>query len=120
MSHTSCRYVTCRQLRRVPMNATEFHKARKFQTTPFGRIAYVEKAQGTAALFLHGYPTNGFQWRFVLDDFKRDGRRCIAPDLMGLGYSEIPPDQDVSFISQAKMLESFLDGLGIDAVDVVG
>ena len=101
------------------MNATDFHRSRKFAETSSGRIAYVEQGTGPAALFLHGYPMNGFQWRAILDDLAAD-RRCVAPDLMGLGYSEIPAEQDLSFISQARMLDSFLDKLGIDAVDLVG
>jgi len=101
------------------MNATDFHRSRKFAETPSGRIAYVEQGAGPAALFLHGYPMNGFQWRAMLDDLAAE-RRCVAPDLMGLGYSEIPAGQDLSFIAQARMLNSFLDRLGIDAVDLVG
>jgi pimeloyl-ACP methyl ester carboxylesterase len=101
------------------MNATEFHNTRKFQPTPNGRIAYVERGAGPAALLLHGYPMNGFQWRGVIDDLGA-ARRCIAPDLMGLGYSEIAAGEDVSFVAQARMLASFLDQLGIEAVDLVG
>ena len=101
------------------MNATEFHRSRKFAQTPSGRIAYVEQGRGPAALFLHGYPMNGFQWLAMLDDLAAD-RRCIAPDLMGLGYGEIPAAQDLSFTAQARMLDSFLDKLGIDAVDLIG
>jgi pimeloyl-ACP methyl ester carboxylesterase len=62
---------------------------------------------------------NGFQWRAMLDDLAAD-RRCVAPDLMGLGYSEILAEQDLSFVAQARMLNSFLDQIGIDAVDLVG
>jgi len=45
------------------MKAAEFHQARKFADTTFGRIAYVEKGSGPAALFIHGFPVNGFAWR---------------------------------------------------------
>ncbi len=74
------------------MNAAEFHQARKFADTTFGRIAYVEKGSRPAALFIHGFPLNGFAWRGVLDDLAAT-RRCIALDLMGLGYTEIKPAQ---------------------------
>jgi pimeloyl-ACP methyl ester carboxylesterase len=101
------------------MNATEFHSARRFITTPFGRIALVEQGTGPIALFIHGLPLCGFQWRDVLDDLS-PLRRCIAPDLMGLGYSEIEPGQDISFESQARMLAAFLDAQDIERVDLVG
>ena len=45
------------------MKAAEFHQARKFADTTFGRIAYVEKGSGPVALFVHGFPLNGFAWR---------------------------------------------------------
>jgi pimeloyl-ACP methyl ester carboxylesterase len=101
------------------MNAQEFHKSRKFAATPFGRIAYVERGAGPVAMFLHGYPLNGFQWRNVIDDLSPI-RRCIAPDLMGLGYSEVSIGQDLSFAAQAKMLAALLDTIGVDTVDLIG
>jgi hypothetical protein len=64
--------------------AAAWHAARRFAETPFGRIAYVEKGSGDAALFIHGYPLNGFQWRGAVERLSTL-RRCIAPDLLGLG-----------------------------------
>lgn len=101
------------------MNAAEFHQARRFADTTFGRIAYVEKGDGPAALFIHGFPVNGFAWRDTLDDLAL-ARRCIALDLMGLGYTEIKPDQDLGFDQQAAMIAAFLDRLGLSQVDLVG
>src|ERR1700688_3614289 len=101
------------------MNAQEFHRTRKFASTPFGRIAYVERGAGPVAMFLHGYPLNGFQWRNVIDDLSPI-HRCIAPDLMGLGYSEVSTSQDLSFAAQARMLAAFLDQIGVDKVDLIG
>lgn len=100
------------------MTPTEFHSLRRFASTPSGRIAYVEQGSGPVALFVHGVPLNGFHWRHVLAAL-REKRRCIALDLMGLGYSEIAPTQDVSFTAQAAMLAQFLDARGIDTVDLV-
>jgi pimeloyl-ACP methyl ester carboxylesterase len=40
--------------------------------------------------------------------------------MMGLGYSEIPAGQDISFESQAKMLSAFLDARSIKQVDLIG
>ena len=57
---------------------------------------------------------NGFAWRDVLDDLAPT-RRCIALDLMGLGYTEIKPDQDLGFDQQAAMIAAFMDRLGIVA-----
>jgi len=101
------------------MKAAEFHQARKFADTTFGRIAYVEKGLGPVALFVHGFPLNGFAWRGTLDDLAAT-HRCIALDLMGLGHTEIAPAQDLGFGEQAKMIAGFLDRLGISQLDLVG
>ena len=102
------------------MNAAQFHSSRKFANTKFGRIAYVERGEGPrSALLVHGLPLNGFQWREELEDLAST-RRCIAPDLMGLGYGEIESGTDLSFGGQARMLSAFLDALGIDSVDLCG
>jgi len=101
------------------MDARTFNSRRRFADVPSGRIAYVEQGQGPVAVFLHGVPLNGFHWRHVMAGIG-DMRRCIALDLMGLGYTEIAAGQDVSMVAQARMLLQFLDRLGIDRVDLVG
>lgn len=100
------------------MSAAEFHAARRFATVGPHRIAYVERGSGRVALFLHGVPLNGFHWRHVMAAVG-DLRRCIALDLMGLGHSEVAPGADVSFTAQARMVQGFLDALGIERVDLV-
>jgi pimeloyl-ACP methyl ester carboxylesterase len=101
------------------MDIAEFHASRRFAEVKSGRIAYFERGQGPAALFVHGVPVNGYHWRNVIARVQ-DRRRCIAVDLMGLGYTEIAPEQDVAFTAQARMLAEVLDLLGIDKVDLVG
>jgi haloalkane dehalogenase len=100
------------------MSARDFHTSRRFAPTPFGRIAYVERGAGRAALFLHGLPLNGFQWRGALERLSPH-RRCIAPDFMGLGYSEVPEGQGLAPEAQASMLAALLDTLAISSVDLV-
>jgi haloalkane dehalogenase len=102
-----------------PITAATFHASRRFARTAFGNIAYVERGTGPAALFVHGLPLNGFQWRGALERLS-PYRRCIAPDSMGLGYSEIPDGQSVAPEAQAEMLAAFLDALGVSSVDLVG
>ena len=77
-----------------------------------------ERGSGPVALFIHGFPLSGFQWRGALERLA-DIRRCIAPDLMGLGYSEVADGQDLSPGAQADMLVAFLDRLSIPAVDLI-
>ncbi len=68
----------------VQLTAADFHAARRFAETSFGRIAYVERGEGPAALFFHGFSLNGYQWRGALGLLPTQ-RRCIALDFMGMG-----------------------------------
>ena len=101
------------------MDAAAYHRRRRFASTPFGEIAYVERGSGPVALFLHGYPLNGYQWRDIIERLS-DVRRCIAVDLMGAGYTRTALEQDVSYAAQARMIAASLDALKIDQVDLVG
>ena len=76
------------------MDIETFHRSRRFAEVKSGRIAYFEQGQGPVALFIHGVPLNGYHWRHVIERVQHQ-RRCIAIDLMGLGYTEIAPAQDV-------------------------
>ena len=101
-----------------PVTAADYRKMRRFAETKFGRIAYVDRGEGPAALFLHGFPLNGFQWRDVIDRVA-DRRRCIAPDFLGLGYTEVATGQSVAPSAQADMLAALLDKLSVKEVDVI-
>lgn len=103
---------------RAPLDAAAFHALRRFASTRFGDIAYVERGSGDVALFLHGFPLNGFHWRGALERLASD-RRCIALDFMGLGYSKVSAAQDLSPGAQADMVAAFLDALAIRQVDLV-
>ena len=101
-----------------PIDAKSFHASRNFADLSVSRVAYVERGRGPVALFIHGYPLNGFQWRGALDRLQTH-RRCIAPDVMGMGYTQTPAGQTISPETQADMLAMLLHSLGIDAVDLV-
>ncbi|TLZ02306.1 MAG: alpha/beta hydrolase, partial [Gammaproteobacteria bacterium] len=93
--------------------------ARHGVETASGCISYTEQGAGPVALFVHGVLLNGHLWRHQLSQLS-DTRRCIAVDLLAHGETEIAPGQDVSVTANALMLESFLDALSIDQVDLVG
>lgn len=100
------------------LDAAAFHAARRYAKTRFGHIAYVERGAGPAALFLHGFPLNGFQWRDALVRLS-PYRRCIAPDFLGMGYTRVADGQSCAPEAQADMLVALLDLLSAPSVDVV-
>ena len=101
------------------INYEAFSAERQFVETEFGRVAMVERGAGPVAVFLHGFPLNGFHWRYQLSDLS-DIRRCVVLDLMGLGHTEIRPGQDLSFDAQAEMVLATLDAMGVEEFDLVG
>src|SRR5690349_6741190 len=118
LASTSLGFAAVRSTDVRDITADQWHASRQFATTPFGRIAYVERGAGPVALFLHGFPLNGFQWRGALPRLAAH-RRCIAPDFLALGYTQVADGQAVTPAAQVSMLVSLLDTLGIDTVDLV-
>jgi haloalkane dehalogenase len=94
------------------------NKERRFLVTSYGRIAYIDRGSGDAVLFLHGFPLSSFQWRGAIDRLSSI-RRCIAPDLMGLGYTEVAEKQSLAPAAQVDMIAALLDGLAIQKVDLI-
>jgi haloalkane dehalogenase len=107
-----------RSTRRCVLDAAAFHGERRYLRLRFGNIAYLERGTGPAALFLHGFPLNGFQWRGAIERLSRH-RRCIAPDFLGLGYTQVADGQSCAPEAQVVMLSALLDDLGIAEVDVI-
>jgi haloalkane dehalogenase len=100
------------------MTAAEFHAVRRFVRTEQGRIAYFERGCGPAAVFLHGFPLNSFQWRGVIPRLAKY-RRCVAPDFLALGYTEVAEGQSVTPAAQMDMLAALLEKLSIGAFDLI-
>jgi pimeloyl-ACP methyl ester carboxylesterase len=82
------------------------------------RVAYLDEGDGPPLLLLHGCPFSSYIWRHVIP-LLRPHFRCIAPDLLGLGDTETPPDADWSLPAQATTVVGLLDALGIDAAHIV-
>ena len=105
------------------IDAAWYARSRRFASLPMGRVAYVDYGHGPAALFLHGYPLNGYQWRGALERL-HSHRRCIAPDVLGLGYTEAHLSSSSGGLAitpeaQVATLAALLDSLGVKRADVV-
>src|SRR5262245_65876208 len=99
------------------LDAAAYAASRRFAGTRAGRIAYVERGSGDAVVFLHGFPLNGFQWRGAIDRLA-PARRCIAPDFLAMGYTEVVEGASVGPDAQAAMIVQLLDALSLAAVDL--
>jgi haloalkane dehalogenase len=96
------------------MNAT-FPYEKKHREVLGRSMAYVDEGRGDPIVFLHGNPTSSYLWRNVLPHVLTLGR-CIAPDLIGMGDSEKPPDSgpgSYTFAQHRSFLDALLDRLGV-------
>ena len=72
-------------------------------------------------LLLHGYPTGSYDWHAVWP-LLRPGRRLIAPDFPGLGFSGKPADDPAgryTLARHAQTLDALLLARGVTDVHIV-
>ena len=73
-------------------------------------ISYVETGSGEPVVFLHGNPTWSYQWRNIIP-YLSANRRCLAPDFVGMGWSDKSPDKAYRFIDQARYMDAWFEAL---------
>lgn len=100
------------------LTTADYRAMRRVAPMRQGRIAYIDRGTGDAALFLHGFPLNNYQWRGAIARLSAH-RRCIAPDFLAMGYTEVADGQSVAPPAQVEMVLALLDLLGISTVDII-
>ena len=78
-------------------------------------MAYVDVGTGRPVIFLHGNPTSSYIWRNVIPHIQPIVR-CIAPDLIGMGESDLCPRNCYRLFEQVAYIDSFIDALDLDEV----
>jgi pimeloyl-ACP methyl ester carboxylesterase len=81
-------------------------------------MAYIERGVGHPIVFLHGNPTSSFLWRGVLPHIEASGRRLIAPDLIGMGDSDIGGKTSKMVFAAIPLLLSSLYALIIECESI--
>ncbi len=89
------------------------------------RLSYLDSAPGdsgrSVVLFLHGFPDTSSMWITQIKALHAAGYRCIAPDTVGCGDSQIAPrlsDYNAQTICRDHL--ALLDHLNIEKSNVVG
>jgi len=60
---------------------------------------------------LHGFPTSSWDWYKIWDELSKD-YRLLAPDFLGLGFSDKPSDYPYSIFDQTDMIEYLISEVG--------
>jgi pimeloyl-ACP methyl ester carboxylesterase len=100
------------------IDRTEYPFKPNFFATPHREMHYVDEGEGEVIVFVHGNPTWSFMYRHLIVGL-RSQYRCIAPDHIGFGLSDKPPE--VSYLPQfhADNLKRLIDRLGLRDITLV-
>jgi pimeloyl-ACP methyl ester carboxylesterase len=83
------------------------------------RVAYIDEGSGLPVVLLHGCPFHSYEWKEVIPELSRS-YRVIAPDLLGLGDTEVSLDGDYRLPQDVEMVIGLMDSLGISEASFVG
>src|SRR5882672_6060032 len=82
------------------------------------KIHYLTAGQGPAVLLLHGYTQTSRMWRPLIEKLK-DKFTVIAPDLPGIGDSDVPKNGS-DMKTAAIRIHDLAKKLGVTKARVVG
>lgn len=87
----------------------------RFFETADGRMHFLDTGSGTrgAVVLLHGNPSWSFLWRDLVKALAARGFRCIAPDHVGMGFSD-KPRKFLRLADRIAHVEALLAYLGIE------
>jgi pimeloyl-ACP methyl ester carboxylesterase len=71
-------------------------------------------------ILIHGYTASTYVWQEAAPKLADDDFHVIAIDLLGFGYSDKPAWFEYSIASQARVVEQFMNCLGIGRATLVG
>ncbi len=95
-----------------------FPFAPHFSTAPGFRMHYVDEGSGEPIILIHGEPTWSYLYRNFIPTLSRRFR-VIAPDNMGFGKSETPPDAEYTLDRHARNLASLIEALDLRDITLV-
>lgn len=78
------------------------------------RMHVMEWGAGRPVLLQHGNPTWGFLYRQVVAALEGAPLRLIAPDLLGLGFSDRPPAREHTLENHARWLGALIDTMKLE------
>jgi len=82
-------------------------------------LHYLTAGRGPAIILLHGYTQTSRMWRPIIPQLAEKGNTVIAPDLPGIGDSDIPA-QGLDMKSAAVRIHALVKSLGIEKARVAG
>ena len=81
-------------------------------------IFYRLAGSGPTLLLIHGYPFNTWDWAPLWDKLT-DRFTVIAPDMLGMGFSDKPAKYEYTVHDHADMHEALLSDLGVASAHIL-
>jgi pimeloyl-ACP methyl ester carboxylesterase len=100
------------------ITAQTFPSGTRASETIGPKLHYLTAGQGPAVILLHGYAETSLMWRPIMPALA-ERFMVIAPDLPGIGESDIPAD-GLDMKSAAVRIHALAESLGVKNAMVVG
>jgi pimeloyl-ACP methyl ester carboxylesterase len=81
-------------------------------------VFYRVGGSGPTLLLIHGYPFNSWDWAPMWDRLT-DRFTVVAPDMLGMGFSDKPIKYEYSVHDHADMHEALLAHLGVESAHIL-
>jgi pimeloyl-ACP methyl ester carboxylesterase len=81
-------------------------------------VFYRVQGSGPHLLLIHGYPFNSWDWAPLWDRLT-ERFTVIAPDMLGMGFSDKPVAYEYTVHDHADMHEALLDHLGVESAHIL-
>ena len=94
-----------------PFSVVDPHPRKRVRVLD-SEMAYVDTGAGDPVVFLHGNPTSSYLWRNVIPHVV-GSRRCLAPDLIGMGESGKSSGGTYRFADHVRYLDGWFEALGL-------
>jgi haloalkane dehalogenase len=93
------------------VNSVDNHRRRRIRVLDT-EMSYVDTGRGDPVVFLHGNPTSSYLWRNIIP-YLSGHRRCLAPDLVGMGQSGKSSTKAYRFVDHARYLDAWFEALDL-------
>ncbi|MFQ5477888.1 MAG: alpha/beta fold hydrolase [Candidatus Krumholzibacteriia bacterium] len=88
-----------------------FSQRKRYIDVDGTQVAYIDEGGGEPLILLHGCPFHAYEWRDVIPILSAE-YRVIAPDLLGLGDTQVRLDDDYRLPGDVDMVVGLMDSLG--------
>jgi pimeloyl-ACP methyl ester carboxylesterase len=82
------------------------------------KIFYLQKGIGPDLLIIHGYPYSSYEWSDCTEVLSRNFRVTLI-DLLGMGFSDKPPEHNYSYEEHTEIINSLMTFLGVQSTHIL-